>query len=359
MIFRRAALHEFGALALAVFSALFAITITTQTVRLLGQAAGGIVVSGSVLPLLGFSALNYLPVILSLTLFISVLMAISRSFRDSEMISWYSAGVPLSAWVQPVSMFAAPVVLLIAVLSLLLSPWAAERSDFYRRQLDRRDDLARISPGMFKEGGDAGRVFFVEEVGGDSSEVRNVFVASMQDGQLGVLVSRQGFKDVSDDGQRRVVLLSGKRYQGVPGSVDFRIMDFDRYLLRLSSREASAPESQAKTQSTLALLGDPTNVHLGEVVWRLGLPISSLVLALMAIPLSFVNPRASRSANLLFALLVYMVYSNLLSISQAWVTQGRMSFQWGMVLIHVIMLVLFFVMLSARMKGWPLLRWRR
>jgi lipopolysaccharide export system permease protein len=352
MIFRRAALHEFGAVALAVFAALFAVTITTQTVRLLGQAAGGVVLSGSVLPLLGFSALNYLPVILSLTVFISVLMGMSRSFRDSEMIAWYTAGAPLSAWVRPVVVFAGPVVALIAILSLSLSPWAAERSDYYRRQLDRRDDLARISPGMFKEGGDAGRVFFVEEVGGDVSEVRNVFVASMHDGQLGILVSRKGYKDVDEIGERRVVLLSGKRYQGTPGGADFRVMDFDRYFLRISSREASAPESQAKTLSTLSLLSEPTSVNLGELVWRLGLPISALILALMAIPLSFVNPRASRSANLLFALIVYMVYSNLLSISQAWVTQGRMSFHYGVTLIHACMLVIFLGLLIGRMKIW-------
>lgn len=359
MIFSRAALQEFGTVALAVFSALFAITITTQTVRLLGQAAGGIVVSGSVLPLLGFSALNYLPVILSLTLFVSVLMTMSRGFRDSEMIAWQAAGAPLTAWVRPVVTFAAPVVFLIAVLSLSLSPWAAERSDYYRRQLERRDDLARISPGMFKEGGDAGRVFFVEQVGSDAAEVRNVFVASMRDGQLGVLVSRQGYKDVDESGQRRVVLLNGKRYQGVPGIPDFRVMDFDKYLLRLASRDASAPESQAKTLSTTVLMGDPTSVNLGELVWRLGLPMSAMVLALMAIPLSFVNPRASRSANLIFALLVYMVYSNLLSISQAWVTQGRIGFSFGLTCIHLVMFALFSGMLLARTEIWSLRALRR
>ena len=99
-IFQRSLLREFGNLAVAVFATLFAITLTTQLIRYLGQAASGKLLSEAVLALLGFSALNYLPVLLSLTLFISVLMTISRSYRDSEMVIWFSAGLPLTAWVR-------------------------------------------------------------------------------------------------------------------------------------------------------------------------------------------------------------------------------------------------------------------
>ena len=128
MIFQRALLREFGNLALAVFATLFAVTLTTQLIRLLGQAASGQVLSEGVLALLGFSALNYLPVLLSLTLFVTVLMAISRSYRDSEMVIWFSAGQSLIAWVRPVLTFALPLVGVIAVLSLFLSPWAWTRA---------------------------------------------------------------------------------------------------------------------------------------------------------------------------------------------------------------------------------------
>ena len=120
VIFRRALMREFGGLALAVFATLLAVTLTTQLIRLLGQAAGGTVLSDGVLPLLGFAALNYLPVLLSLTLFISVLMAVSRSYRDSEMVIWSSSGLPLTAWMKPVLVFAAPIVILISILSAAL-----------------------------------------------------------------------------------------------------------------------------------------------------------------------------------------------------------------------------------------------
>ena len=78
------------------------------------------------------------------------------------------------------------------------------------------------------------------------------------------------------------------------------------------------------------LVQDPTPRNLAELSWRVGLPVSALVLSLLAIPLSFVNPRAGRSMNLVLALLVYMTYSNLLSITQASIAQSRVSFTVGL-----------------------------
>ncbi len=172
MIFRRALLREFGNLALAVFATLFAITLTTQLIRLLGQAAIGKVLSEGVAALLAFSALNYLPVLLSLTLFITVLMTLSRSYRESEMVIWFGSGLSLLAWIRPVLLFAAPLVALVAVLSLFLSPWAIGKAEEYRRQMNLQDDVSRVAPGVFREAGSADRVFFVEEIAGDQTNVQ-------------------------------------------------------------------------------------------------------------------------------------------------------------------------------------------
>lgn len=350
MIFRRALLKEFGNLALAVFATLFAITITTQMIRLLGQAAGGLVLTSGVLPLLGFSALNYLPVLLSLTLFISVLMALSRSYRDSEMVVWFASGVPLTAWIRPVIAFAGPIVILVGLLSTILSPWAAAKSDDFRRQMERRDDLSRVAPGVFREASESDRVFFVEGVAGDDVSVQNVFVSSIRDGQLGVLVSRRGYRESTPNGDKFVVLTNGRRYQGVPGLTDYRIMDFERYAIRIEAHEEGVVQAQSKALPTKALLQNPTSSNLAELLWRVGLPISAFVLALMAIPLSFVNTRASRSINLVFALLAYMTYSNLISMTQAWVSQGRLSFDVGWWVVHAGMILLLLVLFWRRVR---------
>ena len=100
----------------------------------------------------------------------------------------------------------------------------------------------------------------------------------------------------------------------------------------------------------MALLAAPTNAHLAEMVWRIGIPVSSLVLALLAIPMSFVNPRAGRSINLLFAVFTYIVYNNLLSVSQARVAQGRLDFTLGVLLVHLVMVLLLVFMFMQRMQ---------
>lgn len=350
VIFQRSLLREFGNLALAVFTTLFAVTLTTQLIRLLGQAAGGQVVSEGVLLLLGFSALNYLPVLLSLTLFVTVLMALSRSYRDSEMVIWFATGQSLVAWIRPVLVFSLPLVLLIAVLSLFLSPWAVDKSDEFRRRMESRDELSRVAPGVFREAGNADRVFFVEEIAGEHDRVQNVFIAQTQQGRLGILVSKRGFRETAANGDRFVVLQDGRRYEGEPGSASYRIMEFERYAIRMETSEARATQISSKTMSTSALIESGTNPSLAELLWRISLPVSALILALLAIPLSFVNPRASRSINLVFALLTYMVYSNTVSIVQAWVSSGRLAFSTGWWVVHAAMLVLLLFMFWRRLR---------
>lgn len=349
MIFQRAALREFANTAVVVFVALFAIMLTTQLIRLLGQAAGGKLVSEAVVALLGFGALNYLPVLLSLTLFIAVLMTLSRSYRDSEMIVWFSSGLPLTAWVRPVLIFATPLLALIAALSLFLSPWALAKSSEYRQKMESRDDVSRVAPGAFKESAAADRVFFVEEIAGEEGRVKNVFISSLQHGRLGVMAAAKGSQLAMPNGDRFLVLENGRRYEGRPGQADFRVMQFERYAVRVETREAQGIAETPKSLPLWQLLQDPTSPNLGELIWRIGIPLAALNLALLAIPLSFVNPRAGRTNNLIFALLAYMTYSNLISISQAWVAQGRLSFEVGIWVVHAAMLVLLLAMFSRRL----------
>ena len=360
MIFRKSLLRELVAVAAATFLVLLGISLTTQIVRLLGQAASGNITSESVAALLGFSVVNYLPVLLSLTLFIAVLLTLSRSYRDSEMVVWFSSGVSLTEWVRPVLSFAAPLVLMIAVLSLTLTPWAVSMSEELRRRLEGRDDVAAISPGVFRESRQSDRVYFVEEVAGKQDVVANVFVSSSQLEKQGVMVAARGFQETAENGDRFLVLMNGRRYEGEPGTAEYKIYQFERYSMRIESKEAKAARAPTtKSVSTLALIAEPEPANLAELSWRVGLPASALVLAVLAIPLSFVNPRAGRSMNLVLALLVYMVYSNLLSISQAWIAQSRISLATGLWGVHALMLVLLLVMFYRRLMVFSLFRFIR
>jgi lipopolysaccharide export system permease protein len=340
MIFHRSLLREFANLAVAVFLTLFLIAVTTRLIRLLGQAAGGKLPSDAVIAFLGFFSLTILPVLLSLTVFITVLLALNRAWRDSEMVIWFSSGLSLTAWMRPVLIFAAPLVFLTGVLSLVVAPWVVQMAEQYRSKLDTRDDISRVDPGTFGESRGKQRVFFVESIAGDKSSVQNVFVSSVQHRRTGVMMSERGYTETAPNGDRFLVMMQGRRYEGVAGEADFRVMEFGRYASRIQTKEGDEPAATHKSLSTLGLIENPTRVNLGELLWRISMPLSALILALLAVPLSFVNPRAGRSVNLLFALLTYMAYSNLLSISQAWVSQGKLRFAIGWWLVHGVMVVL-------------------
>src|SRR3954471_11429012 len=200
MIFHRALLREFASLAGAVFMALFAIALTTQLIRLLGKAAGGSIPTDAVLAFLGFFALGALPVLLSLTMFISVLMTLTRGWRDSEMVIWFSSGLSLTAWLTPVMLFALPQIALIAVLSLVISPWAAQMAGQYAQRLESRDDVSRVTPGVFGETANKDRVWFVESLSGDASSVQNVFVSSARGERISVSMSRSGHTELAENG---------------------------------------------------------------------------------------------------------------------------------------------------------------
>lgn len=339
MIFERAARREFAQSAAGISVALLAILTSTQLIRLLKDAAGGKIAPEAVASLLGFAALNFLPILLSLTLFVSVLLSLSRAYRDSEMVVWFSCGQPLTAWIRPVLRFAVPIVLAIAALSGFLSPWANYSTASYKQQLSARSDVSQVSPGAFRESAAGTKVFFVEALADDASQVGNVFVASMLEGKLGVVMSHSGHQQYAENGDRFMVLENGRRYEVEPGVPAFKVMEFERYWVRTEDGRAAPTERMPNRMPLDELLADDSNQARGELLWRIGVPLSALILALLAIPLSYVNPRAGRSANMLIAILIYVLYSNMMSVSQAWVAQGKLSFWIGVWGVHALMLL--------------------
>jgi lipopolysaccharide export system permease protein len=136
------------------------------------------------------------------------------------------------------------------------------------------------------------------------------------------------------------------------------VYEFGRYAMRIETVESRTPSGPASKKSipTLALLEEPVPANLAELSWRVGLPASALILSLLAIPLSFVNPRAGRSMNLVLALLIYMTYSNLLSVTQAYIAQSRIPAAAGLVGVHALMLVILFALFYRRLVVFSLFR---
>ncbi len=353
-IFRRSLSREFTAIGLSVLSVLTTIFLIVSLVRLLGKVADGLQEPEAVIALLGFGLLSYLPVVLALSVFVAVLLTLSRSYRDSEMPVWFSSGLPLTAWVRPVLGFGIPVVLITALLSLVLTPWALSQSAEYQRILRSRDDVSRLTPGNFMETRSANQVFFVDKTSDATDTVNNVFVQFNQHGRFGVVVAEKGFQETQPNGDKFLVLLSGRRYEGTPSALDFQITDFERWMIRLEAHEVATGDQPTKALPTLTLITEPTAERLAELHWRLALPMVAMILSLIAIPLSFVNPRSGTSWNLIFAALVFFLYYNLLGIFQAWTAQGKISAWIGLTPVHIGMLAVLLGLFWRQLFGF---RW--
>ncbi|MFZ2163348.1 MAG: LPS export ABC transporter permease LptF [Sideroxyarcus sp.] len=347
-IFYWSLVREFAGTGLLVSSILLGIVVFTQLVRLLGDSVSGVLAVDGVVAIMGFSSLNYLPVLLSIGLFLSVLLTLTRSYRDSEMVVWFTSGIGLTRWIRPVLGFAIPVTAVIALMSLVLSPWALSKADEFRRRLDSRDDVSAATPGAFRESKQADRVFFLEDVDVVKKRVGNIFVRSTQNGKEGTMVAKEGYQETAPNGDRFLVMLNGTRYEGIPGQADFKIVEFERYAMRIEPVELREERPNVKAYSTSYLLQNMTPLHIAELEWRIGLPLSALVLSLLAIPLSYVNPRAGRSINLIAAMVIYMVYNNMISVTNSWVGRGKLDPTVGLLSIHLFMFAVMLVMFYHR-----------
>src|SRR3989344_2894623 len=284
----------------ATLVVLVTVVMTMMLIRTLGQASKGSVSPSDVMLVMGFTVLGQLPTILSLSLFIAVVGTLSRMYRDSEMVIWFASGRGLISLLRPLLRFAWPVMVVIAVLSLLVWPWANSQIQELKTRYEQRSDIDRIAPGEFQESSNGSRVFFIDKDSPDTQAGNNIFIAATDGARESVTSARSA----------RLEARGGERMATSRDKPGVKISEFSEYGTRIGSAPAgSAEELSVKTRATHELLMQPLPAY--RVV--LGLAVAS------------VNPRAARSTSLVFALFAFIVYYNLMTLGQSWVGAGRLG----------------------------------
>ena len=361
MIFKQALRRELSFTTGGVFLVLVTIMVTTLVIRILGFAANGAVNPEDALVLIALATLGYLAVLLTVSLFVATLIVLVRWYKDSEMIVWFASGLSVTNLIRPILQFATPLIIIIALLALFVWPWANRESTLISQRFQQRDDVSMVSAGQFRESAKAERVFFIEELDVDKSEVKNIFVADSKNGKLSVAVSSTGFIQNSEGGEKSIVLHNGRRYEGQPTQPDFRILEFNEYSTKIRSKEtlAPAPRDREKTISELLNQSVPEtiNPNRAELLWRIGRPLMAIGLVLIAIPLAYVNPRLGNYTAMFYAVLIYLIYSNLLNLTQNFVAKGKVSMLVGIWPIHLLALLIAIFLIRNRIN--PSLKWWR
>ena len=361
MIFKQALRRELSLTTGGVFLVLVTIMITSLVIRILGFAANGAVNPEDALVLIALATLGYLAVLLTVSLFVATLIVLVRWYKDSEMIVWFASGLSVTSLIRPILQFAIPLIIIIALLALFVWPWANRESTLISQRFQQRDDVSMVTAGQFKESAKAERVFFIEELDVDKSEVKNIFVADNKNGRLSIAVASTGYVQNAEGGEKSIVLHNGRRYEGNPTEPNFRILEFNEYSTKIRSKDAMAPAPRDREKSITELLNDPNpnaaNPNRAEILWRVGLPLMALGLVLIAIPLAYVNPRLGSYTAMFYAVLIYLIYSNLLNLTQNFVAQGKINVFVGVWPIHLLALIIATVLIRNRIN--PSIKWWR
>jgi lipopolysaccharide export system permease protein len=327
---RKELARGFGATLVVILT----IVITMMLIRVLGQAANGVVAPTDVVLLMGYTVLSHLPTILALSLFVAIVITLGRMYRDSEMAIWFSSGLALTRFIAPVLRMAWPVLLVVAVLVLLVWPWGNRSSAELRERYEQRSDLSRVTPGVFQTSRDGSRVFFIEKSSEEAVNAKGVFVLA-NGAHDESLTSARGAHVETIGTDRFLVLDNGQRAQHDRQTGERTLASFARYQILTGERQVQrAANRSPKTLPTADLVRDPTARNQGELIWRLGLLFGVVNLVLLAIGLSATNPRRATNWNLLFALLGFVVYYNLVNLTQAWVASGKLGFGAAMAAVH-------------------------
>lgn len=329
---------------------LLAIMLSSRFARYLGEAAAGNLPADVVFPLLGLTSIHYLTVLVPVSLFLAVMLAMGRLYRDSEMVALMACGVGYGRTLKPLMMLAGVAAIGLAVLSMVVSPWAAAETHQVRERAEREAEAAGFEAGRFRGAG--GTVFYAEAVDRGGRELQRVFIQHRDGDTMTVSRAARGEQRLDrETGARHLVLYDGRRYTGDPGSPDYQVIEYAEHGLRIDApeREDSSARRAVRPTHLLWRSGDPGDI--AELQWRISVPLMGLLLVLLAVPLGRSSPRQGRYSKLLAAILVYVLYSNLLGVSQIWVERELVSPWIGLWWVHAGVMAAF-VVLVIRHYGW-------
>lgn len=322
---------------MAVTGVLVAILVSNQLSRVLGQAADYQYGRRVVVDLIALGAVMHLSVIVPVGLLLAVVLTLGRLYHDSEMTALQACGFPPSRLLAPLLAFAALVALGLAWLSFVQVPRADGEVQAIRRSAMKEAQFGQLDAGRFRSfTGDA--VFYAERV--DSEGVlHNVFVRREAAGRIEVAVAETAtYSKAAANGMHFVTLFNGRRYEGAPGSSEFRVIQFAEHGIPIATPGEAIGAPDPDTKPTRELWGTHAVSDIAQLQSRASSPLMALILTLVAVPLSRLRPRQGRYARVGFAIIVYFVYSNILSAAKVWVEKGALPPAVGVWWVHLAVL---------------------
>jgi lipopolysaccharide export system permease protein len=333
IIFRYLAKEVYTTL-VAVTGVLFLTFFSQQFARYLSRAAAGKFSGAIVLKVMLLQIPSLLGLLLPAGLYLGILLAYGRLYVDNEMTVLSACGFSKTQLVMKTLIFSVAVMCLVGLISLFVAPALRAYQAHVVQSSPAQMLLGTIAAGRFQVSPDGETIYYIEGINRQHNQVENIFVANEKKNDHNpsvptwqVTSAKTGYQlDDEENGGRFIVAVDGFRYMGVPGEKNFRLVQFHEYGMRLDEH---APEVRVQhammTNRDLWGKKQDDKHAIAELQWRLVLPLSVPLLALLAVPLSCVQPRKGRYSRLLPAILLYMIYANMMYIAKDWVEEGTVS----------------------------------
>ena len=316
---------------------LFLIFVSGQLVSLYGKAVSGGIPASVILQQLGLKSLSNLVFILPLAFYMGILIAFSRLYKDNEMVVLEACGISRWAILRSVFSLAGIFAIMVGVLSLYVVPWAESESDRIAKQHTNSDSVEALASGRFRELSRGEGVVYVQEFDHDSLQMKNIFLQHREANKNSIISAETGHKETKKEtGDNFLILEKGQRFEGPMDDGSTALITFERHGIRLQQKPPKEVSFRKKAESTISLWERGRSDDLAELQWRLSAVILCIVLTILAVPLSKVSPRQGSYSKLALALLIFIIYSNLLTVSRAWLSKDVINAWVGLWWVHAV-----------------------
>ncbi|MBA3581889.1 MAG: LPS export ABC transporter permease LptF [Gammaproteobacteria bacterium] len=343
----RYCLLEWLGSSVAVLVVLILVLMGTAALKVLRDVVEGRLPGDLLLVMMGWNMVTSLDVILPLSVFLGVLLGMGRFYRDSEMAAMLASGIGLSSLLRPMLYFGALVCCVSIFVACFAAPYALQQRYELQKIASTRSALSGIAAGRFNASSDGQYTLFVERASADKKALESVFLNSFSIEGNGLVTADSVQVLQQSEHVRYLVFEQGHHYQfDSKGST--READFARYGVRLTESNSPVGENaqnqlskkSIKRQSTNDLWRNDSVIARAELYWRLSTPLFCAMLLMLALVLSDAKPRQGRYARLGIAILVYIVYSNVLSIVRLTVEREQFLGGFNLWMVHLVMLVI-------------------
>ena len=323
------------------------ITATNKFVDYLGDAASGRIPADFVLNLLWYRMLAMQPDVMPLLIFLSVTLAMARLNQDNELVILSAAGFSWRKQLNVVLKFTFLFSILVIIESFFITPWAQMQIKDLKRRAWEEANISSLTSGQFKELNKGNSVVYIEKLSDDKTSMQNVFLYIEEKGKESVLKSDSAYFDIDKNtGNRFIIFNNGRRYQGIPGRLDYQTTEYEKYgaLIEISERKSSSNDPE--TMSTMRLLFSQGPKFQAELQWRISSVIISILLSILGVFLNQYPFGQKPFTLMLLGILIYFIYNNLLGISGSLIEREYLPAYIGLWWVHAAMMTVIFILNS-------------